>query len=198
MKDITSNEMIFVLNILKSPEISYNANSMAKAIGISRMGALKIAKKLEKENILISKELGKAKFYSLNLKSDYVKEYVKFLLKREAEQAHPYVKVWIEDIRKIKSADAAILFGSVLRKYKEAGDIDVMLIINPKAYKGAQKEISEIDAINTKKIHPLYQTKNDFIKNLKKEDKPLLSAIKGIAVFGEDIIINSINNSLPK
>ena len=198
MKDITSNEMIFVLNILKSPEISYNANSMAKAIGISRMGALKIAKKLEKENILISKELGKAKFYSLNLKSDYAKEYVKFLLKREAEQAHPYVKVWIEDIRKIKSAGAAILFGSVLRKYKEAGDIDVMLIINPKAYKGAQKEISEIDALNTKKIHPLYQTKNDFIKNLKKEDKPLLSAIKGIAVFGEDIIINSINDSLPK
>ena len=198
MKDITSNEMVFVLNILKSPEISYNANSMAKAIGISRMGALKIAKKLEKENILISKELGKAKFYSLNLKSDYVKEYVKFLLKREAEQAHPYVKVWIEDIRKIKSAGAAILFGSVLRKYKEAGDIDVMLIINPKAYNGAQKEISEIDALNTKKIHPLYQTKNDFIKNLKKEDKPLLSAIKGIAVFGEDIIISSINDSLPK
>jgi predicted nucleotidyltransferase len=190
--------MVFVLNILKSPEISYNANSMAKTIGMSRMGALKIAKKLEKENILISKELGKAKFYRLNLKSDYVREYVKFLLKREAEQVHPYVKVWIEDIRKIKSADAAILFGSVLRKYKEARDIDVMLIINPKSYDGSKKEIREIDAITTKKIHPLYQTKNDFIKNLKNEDKPLLSAIKGIVVFGEDRIIHSINDSLPK
>mgnify|MGYP001565256308 CR=1 FL=1 len=121
-----------------------------------------------------------------------------FLLKREAEQANPYVKVWVSDIKKIKSADVAILFGSVLRKHKEARDIDVMLIINPKNYKKVQKEISEIDALNTKKIHPMYQTKEDFIKNLKKEDKPLLSAIKGIVVFGEDMIIDSINRSLPK
>ena len=198
MKDITSNEMMFVLNILKSPETNYNANSMAKVLGISRMGALKIARKLEKENIILSKELGKAKFYSLNLGSDYVREYVKFLLKSEAEHAHPYVKVWIEDIIKIKSADAAILFGSVLRKYKEAGDIDVMLIIDSKNYKKVQSEIHGIDELNTKKIHPLYQTKEDFIKNLKKEDQPLLSAIKGIAAFGEDIIINAIKDSLSK
>lgn len=198
MKDITSNEMIFVLSIFKSPEKHYNANSLAKLMGISRMGALKIAKRLEKERIISSEELGKAKFYKLNLENDYVRAYVKFLLKREAEHAHPYIKVWIEDIRKIKSAVVAILFGSVLRKHKEARDIDVMLMINPKNYRKAQKEISEIDALNTKKIHPMYQTKEDFIKNLKKEDKPLLSAIKGIVVFGEDTIIDSINRSLPK
>src|SRR3989344_4562945 len=190
MKDITSNEMMFVLNILKSPETNYNSNSMAKVLEISRMGALKIARKLEKENIILSRELGKAKFYSLNLNSDYVREYAKFLLKMEAEHAHPYVKVWIEDIRKIKSAEAAILFGSVLRKHKDAGDVDVMLLINPKNYKKIQKEIHETDELNTKKIHPMYQTKEDLIKNLKKEDLPLLSAIKGIAAFGEDIIIN--------
>ena len=198
MKDITSNEMMFVLNILKSPEINYNANSMASVIGISRMGALKIARKLEQDNIIISRKWGKAKFYSLNFDSDYVRDYVKFLLKREAKQSHPYVKVWIEDIRKIKSADAAIIFGSVLRKYKDAGDIDVMLLINPKNYHKIQKEIHEIDELNTKKIHPMYQTKEDLIKNLKKEDLPLLSAIKGIAAFGEDIIINAIKDSLSK
>ncbi len=198
MNDITNNEMMFVLNMLKSPEISYNSNSMAKVLGISRMGALKIAGRLEKENIILSKELGKAKFYSLNLDSDYVSEYVKFLLKREAEHVHPYVKVWIEDIRKVKSADAAILFGSVLKKHKEARDIDVMVIINQKNYRKVQKQISEIDALNTKKIHPMYQTKEDFIKNLKKEDKPLLSAIKGITALGEDVITDLINNSLPK
>ena len=198
MRDITSNEMMFVLNILKSPAMEYNSNSMAKVLGISRMGALKIAKKLEKEGIIILKELGKARFYKLNIDSDYVREYLKFLLKREAEQAHPYVKVWIEDIRKIKSADAAILFGSVLRKYKEARDIDVLLIIEPKKYKKVQKEIKEIDKLNTKKIHPMYQTKEDIIRNLKKGDKPLISAMKGIVAFGEDIIIDAIIDYLPK
>ena len=48
MKDITNNEMLFVLSIFKSPEKEYNANNMAKHLGISPMGALKIAKRLEK------------------------------------------------------------------------------------------------------------------------------------------------------
>ena len=44
---------------------------------------------------------------------------LKFLLKREAEQVPAYVKVWIKELRKIKNADIAILFGSVLRKKEE-------------------------------------------------------------------------------
>jgi predicted nucleotidyltransferase len=192
MKDITNNEMVFVLSLFKSPEIEYNANSMAKLMGISRMGSLKIARRLEKENIIKSKELGKAKFYRLNLDNDYVRQYVKFLLKREAEQAHPYVKAWIEDIKKVKSADAAILFGSILKKHKDANDIDVLFMINKKNYTKVKKEIDEINSISMKRIHTMYQTKESMKKNIKKGDKPLLSAVKGIVVFGEDKIINLI------
>jgi len=47
--------------------------------------------------------------------------------------------------------------------------------------------------LNTKKIHPVYQTREDFRKNIKKEDKPLLSAIKGIVAFGEDVIIDLLS-----
>lgn len=190
MRDITNNEMVFVLTLFKSPETQYNANSIAKLIGISRMGALKIAKRLEKENIIISKELGKAKYYRLNFSNDYVKQYVKFLLKREAEQAHPYIRVWVDEVKKLKSADAAILFGSVLRKYKEARDIDVVLITDKKRFPKLKKEIEEIDELNVKRLHTVYQTKEDFIKNIKNGDKALLSAIKGIVIFGEDIIID--------
>ncbi len=190
MREITNNEMIFVLSIFKSPEVEYNANSIAKEMGISSMGALKIAKRLEKENIIKAKKLGKAKFYKLNFSNDYVRQYVKFLLKREAEQAYPYIKVWVEYIEKIKSADAAILFGSVLKKQKEAKDIDVVLITDKTRFYKLKKEVEDINLINVKRLHPVYQTKEDFINNIKKEDKPLFSAIKGIVVFGEDIIIN--------
>lgn len=189
MKDITDNEMAFVLNIFKSPEVEYNANSIAKLMGISSMGALKIAKRLEKENIIGSRRLGKAKFYKLAMGSDYVRDYVKFLLRREAEHAHPYVKVWIEEIRKLKSADAAILFGSVLRKQAEAGDIDAVLITDEKKFSRLKKEVEEVNQINVKRLHPVYQSKADFIKNISKGDTVLLSAVKGIAVFGEDIIV---------
>jgi len=192
MKDITDNEMRFVLMIFKSPETEYNANNIAKHLGISSMGALKIAKRLEKEGILISKELGKAKFYKINLDNDYAKHYIKFLLKREAEQASAYVKRWINEIKKIKNAYSAVLFGSVLKKEKEANDIDVLLISDGKKFSGLKKEIGEINLLNTKKLHPLYQAKKDLKENIKKSDKPILNAIKGIVVFGEDNIIELI------
>lgn len=190
MNEITNNEMMLVLSIFKSPEIEYNASSVAKHMGISAMGALKIARRLEKENILVSRELGKAKFYKLNFGNDYVIEYIKFLLKREVQQATPYIKVWASEVNKIKSAGAAILFGSVLRKHKEARDIDVVLITDKERFSKVKKEVEEIDAINVKKLHPIYQTKEDFIKNIKKGDKVLFNALKGIVVFGEDLIID--------
>src|SRR3989338_4334528 len=140
MRGITNNEMMFVLGVFKSPKTQYNANSLAQLLGITRMGALKIAKKLEKERIISSEKLGQAKFYMINWYNDYSRQYVSFLLKMEAEQAHPYVKSWVAEIRKIKSADAAILFGYVLRKHKEARDIDAMLITGQKRFtKSIQK-----------------------------------------------------------
>lgn len=189
MRDITNNEMMLVLGVFKSPKTQYNANSLSQLLGITRMGALKIAKRLEKERIISSERLGQARFYRINQDNEYARQYIKFLLKREAEHAHPYVKVWIGEIRKIKSADAAILFGSVLRKHKEARDIDVMLITDKKRLKKLEKEIEEIDKINTKKMHTMYQTKEDFAENIKNGDKPLLGAVKGICAFGEDSLI---------
>src|SRR3990167_6805049 len=98
MNDISHNEMVLVLKILKNPELMYNANSIAKEIGISSMGALKITKRLEKENILLARRLGKATFYKINKTNEYVISYLKFLLKREVEQANPYIRVWANEI----------------------------------------------------------------------------------------------------
>ena len=189
MKDITKNEILFVLIIFKNPDKDYNANSIAKRIGISSMGSLKIAKKLKKDNILIPKRLGKAVFYKLDINNNYVEQYIKFLLKRECELSNPYTKMWINEIKKIKNADSAILFDSILTKNKEAKDIDILFITDKEKFYKLKKEIEEINFINIKKIHPIYQTKEDFKNNIIKEDKVVLNAIKGIIVFGEDLII---------
>lgn len=183
------NEMLLVLSVLKSPEIEYNANNIARCIGISSMGALKIAKKLEREGVLLSRKVGRASIYKVNLKNDYSFRYIKFLLKKEAEISSAYVKMWVRELEKIKSADAVILFGSVLKKEKEAGDIDALIIINQKNFKKAKKEIENINMLNEKKIHPIYQTKKDLEKHIKERNKVILNAIKGIIVFGEDNIL---------
>lgn len=186
---ITRNEMKFVLILFKSPEIEYNANSISNILEITSMGALKIAKKLEKEDIISYKELGKAKFFKLNLENEHVKQYIKFLLQRESREGTPFLKVRFRDIRKIKNAYAAILFGSALTKDKEANDIDVLLITDQKMFAKLKKEIEELNLINPKKYHPIYQTKEDIKRNIKERDKAIFNAVKGIIVFGEDLII---------
>lgn len=189
MNEITENEMNFISSILKNPNQELNARVIGKIIGITSMGSLKIAKRLEKEGIVSAKSIGKAKVYKLNLDKEYVKQYVKFLLKREAEHSNAYVKRWITELKKIKKADAILLFGSVLKEGNGAKDIDVLIIVKKSNLNNVEKEIGEINLLNKKKIHPIFQEEEDLKKNINSEDKVILNAIKGIVVSGEDILL---------
>lgn len=195
MQDITKNEMQAVLAIVKSPEIMYNANSLSKVLGISSMGALKIVKRLEKEGVLKSKQIGKASIYQINIENDYANKYVSFLLSKEAINSPALVKRWINEIKKLKSADMAILFGSVLRK-QEPRDIDVLLVTDQKKFEKLKKEVDERNQINIKKLHPVFQSFEDVVNNIKKRDPVVLNAIKGIIVFGEDRFIEVYHDAV--
>ena len=189
MKDITDNEMKAILLVLKNPAEDFNARSMAKHLGISHMGVLKIAKRLEKEGIFNSKKIGRATIYKINLDKSYSKQYVKFLLQRENESADPYIKRWINEMKKITSANIIILFGSVLIKHDKANDIDVLIVTDRHRLSKVKKTIEEINLINQKKIHPVFQAEEDLRKNIKSEDKVILSALRGLVVLGEDIFL---------
>ncbi|MEW5896987.1 MAG: hypothetical protein AB1668_04805 [Nanoarchaeota archaeon] len=194
MKEITKAEMDIVLRLVKSPETDYNANNLAKAVEITAMGALKILKRLEKETILTSKRIGKATIYKINTTNFYARRYLSLILAREPIYASPQVKKWVEELRKIKSAELIILFGSVLEK-PNPNDIDVLFLTDQKHFYQLQKEVKELNEINIKKIHPLYQTFNDIVNNIKRRDKPLLNAIKGIVIIGEEKFIEIYNES---
>jgi hypothetical protein len=190
----TNNEMRVILEIAKSLKKSYNANSLSKVLGITSMGALKILKKLEKEEILSSKKFGKASFYEINFNNKYALDYVKFLLKNEAEFSNPYIKRWIRELRKIDEAYIIIIFGSVLKIKEKANDVDTLFVIEKKKFDSLKSEIEKLNRINDKKIHPVYQTLEDLKSNILKEDKIILESIKGIVTSGEDKLINFIKN----
>ena len=194
MKEITQAEMKIALKIVKSPELDYNANNISKVAGITSMGALKVLKRLENESILKSKKVGKAVIYKINTDSSYACQYIRLILSRESLHANSLVKRWIEELKKIKSADLIVLFGSVLDKLNP-NDIDVLLITDQKRFSKLQKEIKELNEINVKKIHPMYQTYSDIVNNIKKRDKPILNAIKGIVLRGEEKFLDIYNES---
>ncbi len=194
MKEITPAEMNVVLTLVKSPEVIYNANSLSKVVGITPMGALKILKRLEQESIVKSRKIGKAITYKVNVEDSYARKYLSLILVREAQCANPQIKRWITELKKIKNADVIVLFGSVLEK-SHPNDIDVLVITDQKRFPKLQQEIKELNEINIKKIHPMYQTYGDLVKNIKKRDKPILNAIKGIVVFGEEKFLEIYNES---
>lgn len=184
LQTITSNETELVLTVLKNPRVQYSATNLAEKVGISPMGALKIVKNLEKEGLLTSKTVGKSIIYNIDMFPEYNKQYLKFLLQREAQQAKPYTKVWINELKKVTAAEIIILFGSILKK-DSVQDIDVLFVT--KELSKLKKEIQGIEVLSTTKIHPVFQSQEDFRKNIRKEDKALLSAIRGIVVKGEDV-----------
>lgn len=196
MRTITEKEMEAVLRIVKSPERQFNANSLAKELDISAMGALKILKRLEREGVLKSDKVMQARMYKVD-ENVYAKQYVSFLLARERKLVESYVKVWINEIKKIKNADLAILFGSVIRK-KSSNDIDVMLLTDENRFKDLGKEVAQLNKLSVKPIHPLYQSYEDIVENIRRRDKPLLNAIKGVVVFGEDVLMGIYHESCKK
>lgn len=189
MERITKKEIEAILTIFKNIDKEYNANSLSLVINITRMGALKIVKRLEKQGILKSKKLGKSVFYKINLDNEYALGYIIFLLKLEAEQTKPYIKRWINELKKIKNADIILLFGSILNKGDKANDIDVLFVTNQKKFNKLKKEIEGINELSEKKLHPIYQTIKDIKDNIKKKDKIVLNAIRGIVVFGHSNLL---------
>lgn len=189
-----AKEMELVLALFKRPQEEHSASSLSRVLDISPMGALKIVKHLEKERILSFRLVGKAKIYKLNLSSDYVQKYLSFLLHREAELSTPYIKRWVTELKKIKSAEIVLLFGSILQKQEGANDIDALFVVSQKKFLQLKKEIDELNLINDKKIHPLFQSESDLKRNIRKEDKVVLNALKGLLVLGDEKLIEVIKN----
>lgn len=191
----TKNEAKAVLSILKSPEKEYNANNLSKIIAITPMGALKILKKLEKEDVLVSSKIANASYYRVNFSSSYASDYAAFLLKDEAEHSPSYAKRWISELRKIKEADIAIIFGSAIKSEEKAKDIDALFVVAGRKFDALKEEIKKLNLLNEKKIHPIFQTKKDLLRNIGKKDPVVLSAIKGVAAFGEREFVDLLGSA---
>jgi len=185
-----SNEERIILRILKNYSSDYNANNLSNLINLTSMGILKILKRLEEQKLVNLRRVSNIKFYDFNFENQYAKDYVSLILRKEADNCSAFVKRWINEIRKIGIAEIAIIFGSVLTKSKNVGDIDVLFVLEEKNFGKLKEEVRKLNAISEKRIHPVYQTRKDLLVNLKNKDKVVLEIVKGILVFGEKDFVN--------
>ncbi|MBI1972526.1 nucleotidyltransferase domain-containing protein [Candidatus Woesearchaeota archaeon] len=185
MRPLTKKESEVLLLLFKEFSKDYNANSLAKVAGITPRGALKIVKSLKSQGLLISKQLGKAVFYKVNLQEYYAFRTVEALLMQEAREKVPR---WIFEFNEIyPDTEIAIIFGSAVKDIKKANDIDLILVFKEQKVKKIKKFIEEKNRISIKPIHLIMQTPSDLRNNLRKKDKVIVNALKyGYILHGYD------------
>ena len=191
--NLTKNESR-VINFLARNRKKYSINELGKKLSLSPRGIYKILKKLEKLNIIIPEKLSNAIYYKLNLNNELAIKLAEFVL--TDNELNSYAKVLLDDFKQLKEITfGCILFGSVLRKGREANDIDILFIIEKDKFKELNNKLEKIQDLKPKKINPIMQTKDDLAKNIMKNDEVILEIIKnGAILWGSEAVIEAIKN----
>ncbi len=192
MVSLTQKEKSALLTLFKDFSSYYNANSLSKIIEISRIGTMKMLKKFLNKNFLIAKQIGKSKIYKINLDDDYVKKLIAFLL---ADEAHNF-KRWKEEFKELFEKDRIVmLYGSAIKNYEKANDIDIMLVIKKGEYEKVSKILEERQKYLPKKIHSIELTSKDLLDNIEQKNKAVIDIVKNaIILYGQDKYVEMIKN----
>lgn len=196
MVELTENGKRALKLIFTDFLTSYNSYNLKDKIGLSNAGSLKLLRSLEQKNFLRSKKMGNAIFYRPNFQNEYVIKLLELIFLDHSNWSD-FVKGWIYDLKTfIPPTKAILLFGSILRKGKEAGDVDVCFILKKaQDYQKLQALVSEMNKKNRLKIHPLYLTEKDFKQKLKEKDKPLIEIVKScIVIYGQELVVEVLKN----
>lgn len=194
MVALTGNEARVVSFLLRNFSARYSINALARELKLSPRGAYKIVKKLEKAGILKPEAIGNAIYCHPNLDSEAGRKVAELVL--SYVELNPYARVQAKALEQLKPyVLSAVLFGSVLTKAENAGDIDVLLVLEEKQFNSAHKVLLEIQSMKPKKISEMLQSREDLVKNIRKNDAPLLSAIRtGQVLWGSEIIVEGIRD----
>src|SRR3989344_8162692 len=167
MATLTQKERETVLLLFEEYTTFYNANS-------------------------ISKIIGKSITYKLNFSDNYVSQLVAFLLADEANK----FKRWKEEFKELFKKDRFVmLFGSTVKDYAHAHDIDLMIVIENKEVKKVNAFLKKKEEILPKKLHAIKLNHQDLLENLKKRDKAFVDIIKNaIILYGQDKYVEILKN----
>ena len=194
MISLTEKERKALIILFKDFTNYYNANSISKILGISHVGAQKIFKRLLREGIVIGRQIGKSIVYKPRLEDDYVCKLMEFLL---VDEANTYFRRWRKEFKELfKKGRIVVMFGSSIKNYEAARDIDIMVVIRKGDLKEVRGIISEKQELLPKKIHSIELAKADLIKNIKKREGAIIDIIKhAVVLYGQDGYVEAIKNA---
>jgi hypothetical protein len=184
MLSLTENERKALLTLLKDFSSFHNANSLSKTLGISHVGSQKILKRFAAENLIVQQKIGKAIINRLKLDNDLVIKLMEYILADEANMH----KRWMEEFKDLGSKDRIVmLFGSTIRDYSTARDIDLMLIINKDEHAIVRELLARKQEILPKMLHTIELTREELISNIRQKKGRILDIVRNaVILYGQN------------
>ncbi len=147
---------------------SFYVNELAKLLKEDPANVYKKLLELKEEGILSDEFRGKERYFFLNKKYPFLKEYKKIILK-----GFGFEKILKEKLNKLKGIDSVYIFGSYAKnRLSLESDIDVLIVGDFDTLK-VQKVILEIQKLTGREINSIELTKKEFEKRKKRKDELL-------------------------
>ena len=168
---------------------------MAKLIGKSHVSLLPHLKSFEKDNMLLSKNVGKSKVYSLNLENNQVREFLSLSEKKETLNLLSkefFIKKLYDKFLSLNLNGCLILFGSYASSTNDKeSDIDLFYI--GELRESEKKKIKDFGKTYNKEIHLTSMNLKQFKEQLSKQGALIKEIVKNhIILYSHDIFISEV------
>ena len=156
-----------------NPQASLYVNELARKLSLDKRNLVKKIRELEKEGLLVSRQRGNLKLYSINNKFPLYKEYKNIILKTLGFEEK--LKTLLKEIPGIEQA---YIYGSYASdKMGAHSDID-LLVIGEHKIVALQKIISRLQRELDREINVVNMDKNEFLKRRKNKDPFIANIFK--------------------
>lgn len=171
----------------------FHIRQMAKLVGKSHVGLLPHLKELEKGKILIPKEVGKSKVYSLNLNNNQAREFLSLSEKKKSLELlnkEFFIKKIYEEFISFDLGGCLIIFGSYASKTNaDKSDIDLLYLGHLK--ESEKKKVKDLGKTYNKEIHLVSMELSQFRDQLSKQGALVKEIIHNhIILYNHDFFIN--------
>ena len=193
---MVENTNIKIMGLYRNNYLNqFHVRQMAKLIGKSHVGLLPHLKELEKEKILLSKEVGRSKVYSLNLNNNQAREFLSFSEKKKSMELlnkEFFIKKIYEEFINLDLNGCLILFGSYASKtHSEKSDIDLLYLGHLK--ESEKKKINDLGKTYNKEIHLVSMELSQFREQLLKQGALVKEIVNNhIILYNHDIFVNEV------
>ena len=181
-----------MINILKSklraellafyfsrPDAELYLSELARAIKADPMNLSRELKRLEKDNIFISRMSGKQKYYKLNKNYLFYNELKNIVAKTVGIESS-----LAEIVKGERAIKFCFIYGSYAAGTDRAGsDIDLFIIAEPAAMDLAAEKISGLEKKIGREINYRFFTDADFKKAIKEKNSFILNILKNKKIF---------------